>query len=84
MGVVMGVPTGGVGLRVMAVVFAATAAVPAVAGAQFDFNHAPHAVPSAIVGHSAPQVYNAPAINPDSFAHGALHDSSFARPYLKS
>lgn len=82
MGVVLSIPTGGVGL--MAIALAATAAVPVVAGAQLDFNHAAHAAPSAMVGHSAHQVYNAPVVNADSFSHGALHDSSFASPYLKS
>ena len=53
MGVVLSVPPGGVGL--MAIALAATAALPAVAAAQLDFNHAAHAVPSAIIG-SAHQV----------------------------
>ncbi|KAM7187774.1 hypothetical protein V8F20_010831 [Naviculisporaceae sp. PSN 640] len=85
MGVVVSIPTP---TGIMMAALAATAALPAVAGAHADFhmNRAAAAVPSAMVdgGVAAPVVdMNSQFLGPDSFtAGGALHDSSFSGPYL--
>ncbi|KAM7193230.1 hypothetical protein V8F33_007930 [Rhypophila sp. PSN 637] len=86
MGVVTSIPTGSVGL--LALALAATAAVPVVAGAHADLDMHQAAVPSAMIGGGAAQPVvnmNADYMYADSFAAGgALHDSSFSKPYPRS
>lgn len=95
MGVVVSIPTGSTGIIAMAM--AATAAVPAAAAGfhhPADINMA--AAPSAMVGSGSSfnhgPVVNMQAADIDSSFHVAsgsggassLHDSNFAKPYLKS